>query len=238
MKHENVQEYYGKTLQSSADLQTNACCEPAEMPSWLKKILAQLHDAVLMRYYGCGLIAPEALKGARVLDLGCGAGRDVYALSQMVGEEGFVVGVDMTDAQLDVARSFQDYHREAFGYRASNVAFHKGYIESLGDLPLDPDSFDVIVSNCVVNLATDKQAVLRGAYELLKPGGEMYFRMSMPIAACQRLWRAMRCSTANACLELCIGMIFLTIRKWQASQIRVWSPIAPSPLKTRCWKPR
>jgi arsenite methyltransferase len=93
----------------------------------------------------------------------------------MVGEEGFVVGVDMTDAQLDVARSFQDYHREAFGYRASNVAFHKGYIESLGDLPLDPDSFDVIVSNCVVNLATDKQAVLRGAYELLKPGGEMYF---------------------------------------------------------------
>ena len=96
MKHENVQEYYGKTLQSSADLQTNACCEPAEMPSWLKKILAQLHDEVLMRYYGCGLIAPEALKGTRVLDLGCGAGRDVYALSQMVGEEGFVVGVDMT----------------------------------------------------------------------------------------------------------------------------------------------
>ena len=73
MKHENVQEYYGKTLQSSADLQTNACCEPAEMPIWLKKILSQLHDEVLMRYYGCGLIAPEALKGARVLDLGCGA---------------------------------------------------------------------------------------------------------------------------------------------------------------------
>ena len=106
MKHENVQEYYGKTLQSSADLQTNACCEPAEMPGWLKKVLAQLHDEVLMRYYGCGLIASEALKGARVLDLGCGAGRDVYALSQMVGEEGFVVGVDMTDEQLDVARSY------------------------------------------------------------------------------------------------------------------------------------
>jgi len=175
MKHENVQEYYGKTLHSSADLQTNACCEPAEMPIWLKKILSQLHDEVLMRYYGCGLIAPEALKGARVLDLGCGAGRDVYALSQMVGEEGFVVGVDMTDEQLDVALSFQEYHREAFGYSASNVAFHKGYIESLEDLPFDPQSFDVIVSNCVVNLATDKQAVLRGAYSLLKPGGEMYF---------------------------------------------------------------
>ena len=83
----------------------------------MKKVLAQLHDEVLMRYYGCGLIAPEALKGARVLDLGCGAGRDVYALSQMVGEEGFVVGVDMTDEQLDVARSYQDHHRQAFGYR-------------------------------------------------------------------------------------------------------------------------
>jgi len=118
MKHEDVQEYYGKTLQSSADLQTNAFCESAEMPGWLKKVLAQLHDAVLTRYYGCGLIAPEALKGARVLDLGCGAGRDVYALSQMVGEEGFVVGVDMTDEQLDVARSYQDHHRQAFGYRA------------------------------------------------------------------------------------------------------------------------
>jgi SAM-dependent methyltransferase len=74
-----------------------------------------------------------------------------------------------------VARSYQDHHRQAFGYRVSNVAFQKGYIENLEDLPLDPGSFDVIVSNCLVNLATDKQAVLRGAYDLLKPGGEMYF---------------------------------------------------------------
>ena len=118
------------------------------MPGWLKKVLAQLHDAVLMRYYGCGLIAPEALKGARVLDLGCGAGRDVYALSQMVGEKGFVVGVDMTDEQLDVARSYQDHHRQAFGYRVSNVAFQKGYIENLEDLPLDPGSW-VLRRHCV-----------------------------------------------------------------------------------------
>jgi SAM-dependent methyltransferase len=126
----------------------------------------------------------------------------------MVGEEGFVVGVDMTDEQLDMARSYQDHHRQAFGYRASNVAFQKGYIENLEDLPLDPGSFDVIVSNCVVNLATDKQAVLRGAYDFLKPGGEMNSLMSMQIVACQKLWRVMRCSTANACLARCIGTIF------------------------------
>ena len=87
--------------------------------------MAQLHDEVLVRYYGCGLIAPEALKGARVLDLGCGAGRDVYALSQMVGEEGFVVGVDMTDEQLDVARSYQDYHRQAFGIVRQMLRFKR-----------------------------------------------------------------------------------------------------------------
>lgn len=175
MKHESVQNYYGEVLQGSEDLQTNACCTPDEMPDHLKKILSKVHDEVLTRYYGCGLIAPEDLEGMRILDLGCGAGRDVYALSAMVGETGRVVGVDMTPAQLDVARAHQDYHAEAFGHAASNVEFHHGYIEKLEELDLEPGSFDIIVSNCVVNLATDKGAVLRGAHHLLKPGGEMYF---------------------------------------------------------------
>jgi SAM-dependent methyltransferase len=175
MKHESVQTYYGETLQGTADLQTNACCTPADMPDWLKPVLGNIHDEVLARYYGCGLIAPEALEGARVLDLGCGAGRDVYALAQLVGPEGMVVGVDMTPAQLDVARAHRGWHAERFGHAASNVAFHEGFIERLDDLPLEPGSFDIIVSNCVVNLATDKQAVLDGAHRLLKPGGEFYF---------------------------------------------------------------
>jgi len=175
MNHQSVQTYYGETLQCTADLQTNACCTPDDMPGWLKAVLGNIHDEVLTRYYGCGLIAPLALEGARVLDLGCGAGRDVYALSQLVGPEGSVVGVDMTEAQLDVAEAHRDWHAEAFGHPASNVAFHRGFIERLDELPLEPGSFDIIVSNCVVNLATDKQAVLDGAYRLLKPGGEFYF---------------------------------------------------------------
>ncbi|MBT3139820.1 methyltransferase type 11 [Phaeobacter gallaeciensis] len=175
MKHDSVQNYYGEVLQSSDDLQTNACCSPADMPDHLKKILSKVHDEVLTRYYGCGLIAPLDLTGMRILDLGCGAGRDVYALAAMVGETGRVVGVDMTQAQLDVARAHEAYHAEAFGFAESNVEFHHGYIEKLDELGLEPGSFDIIVSNCVVNLATDKGAVLRGAYNLLKPGGEMYF---------------------------------------------------------------
>jgi arsenite methyltransferase len=175
MKHENVQTYYGETLQSSADLQTDACCTPADMPDYVKKVLSQVHDEVLTRYYGCGLIAPLDLEGMRILDLGCGAGRDVYALSALVGETGQVVGVDMTPAQLDVAARHQDFHAAAFGHATSNVEFHHGFIENLADLPLEPGSFDIIVSNCVINLATVKEAVFRGAHHLLKEGGEMYF---------------------------------------------------------------
>ena len=175
MQHDAVQNYYGEVLQSSSDLQTNACCTPDDMPDHVKAVLSQIHDEVLTRYYGCGLIAPLALEGVRILDLGCGAGRDVYALSSMVGESGQVVGVDMTEAQLDVARRHQGFHAEAFGHAVSNVEFLHGYIEKLDELDLEPGSFDIIVSNCVINLATDKAAVLDRAYHLLKPGGEMFF---------------------------------------------------------------
>lgn len=175
MKHKNVQDYYGDTLQTSADLQTNACCTQGDVPDYLKPILSKIHDDVMAKYYGCGLIAPQDLTGMRILDLGCGAGRDVYALSALVGEEGLVVGVDMTEAQLDVARTHQNYHAEVFGFKAPNTAFYKGLIEELDQLPLEAGSFDIIVSNCVLNLALDKGAVLRGAHRLLKEGGEMYF---------------------------------------------------------------
>jgi SAM-dependent methyltransferase len=173
--HDTVQEYYGKVLQNSDDLQTDACCTEGSMPDHLKPVLAEIHDEVMMRYYGCGLIAPEQLEGLSILDLGSGSGRDAYALAKLVGEKGRVVGVDMTDEQLDVANRHIEYHREKFGYTKSNVTFLKGYLEKLGDLNLEDASFDVIVSNCVINLCEDKAAVLKEAYRLLKPGGEIYF---------------------------------------------------------------
>ncbi|MDX1457460.1 MAG: methyltransferase domain-containing protein, partial [Marinobacter sp.] len=175
MIHDQVQDYYGKVLEKSDDLQTNACCTDANMPDYLKRVVGKIHDEVVSRYYGCGLVAPQQLEGMRILDLGCGSGRDVYALSALVGEAGEVVGVDMTDEQLDVARRHVDYHADAFGYSAPNVRFLKGYIEKLDELDLEPGSFDIIVSNCVINLSPDKPAVLREAFRLLKPGGELYF---------------------------------------------------------------
>jgi len=171
--HGLVQDYYGHQLQGTADLKTSACCDVSNMPAWLKPLLARIHPEVLSRYYGCGLVCPPLLTGCRVLDLGCGSGRDVYALAQLVGPTGSVVGVDMTDEQLSVARAHQVHHAEVFGY--SNVQFLHGYIERLDELGLEPGSFDVIVSNCVVNLSPDKDAVLASVQRLLKPGGEFYF---------------------------------------------------------------
>ena len=175
MTIESVKNYYGKTLQSSADLKTEACCTTDNMPDFIKRLLANIHDEVLAKYYGCGLVAPLELTGARILDLGCGSGRDVYALAQLVGIKGKVVGVDMTPEQIGVARKHADWHVEKFGFKKPNVRFLDGYIEKLDELDLQPESFDIIVSNCVINLSVDKPAVLRGAYELLKPGGELYF---------------------------------------------------------------
>ncbi|MFM7674076.1 MAG: methyltransferase domain-containing protein [Synechococcus sp.] len=170
---EAVQAYYGQELRSSADLRTTACCDASEVPAWLRPLLSNLHPEVTNRYYGCGLVCPPLLEGCRVLDLGCGSGRDVYLLSQLVGPAGSVVGVDMTPEQLAVARVHQAHHAEHFGY--GNVSFLEGTIEQLELLPLEAGSFDVIVSNCVLNLSTDKPAVLRGVQRLLRRGGEFYF---------------------------------------------------------------
>jgi SAM-dependent methyltransferase len=168
-----VKDYYGRQLQGTADLKTSACCDASAMPQWLKPLLSRIHPEVLGRYYGCGLVCPPLLEGCRVLDLGCGAGRDVYALAQMVGPNGSVVGVDMTPEQLAVAEAHRAHHTDVFGF--DNVRFLHGYIERLDDLALEAGGFDVIVSNCVVNLSPDKDAVLAGVKRLLRPGGEFYF---------------------------------------------------------------
>lgn len=168
-----VKDYYGKQLQSSADLKTSACCDPSAMPEWLKPLLTRIHPEVLARYYGCGLVAPAELEGCTILDLGCGTGRDVYALAQMAGAGGRIIGLDMTEEQLAVAQQHQAWHAQQFGF--DNVQFVQGYMEHLEQLDLAPGSVDVIVSNCVLNLSPDKAAVLKGIFRLLKPGGEFYF---------------------------------------------------------------
>jgi arsenite methyltransferase len=173
--HDHVKQYYGEVLATTQDLQTDACSTEAPIPPYLKEAMADIHDEVASKYYGCGLVAPQLLDSTRILDLGSGSGRDCFVLSRLVGESGFVVGVDMTDAQLAVAHRHVSWHTDRYGYASPNVEFRKGYIERLDELDLEDESFDVIVSNCVINLSPDKGAVLREAWRVLKPGGELYF---------------------------------------------------------------
>ncbi len=98
--HEIVKDYYGKQLQSTEDLKTTACCDATQVPDWLKPLLAKIHPEVLSRYYGCGLVCPSLLEGCRILDLGSGSGRAVYALAQLVGSTGPGGGVTMQEEQL------------------------------------------------------------------------------------------------------------------------------------------
>lgn len=175
MNRDIVKEYYGKTLTASADLRTDACTTASAPPLDVRRALGGVHEAVAARYYGCGLVIPPVLAGLSVLDLGCGAGRDVFAISKLVGESGRVVGVDMTTEQLAVARAHEAWHADSYGYRTPNTRFVEGYLEELDALDLAPASFDLIISNCVINLCTDKPAVFRAAHKLLKPGGEMFF---------------------------------------------------------------
>lgn len=173
--HESVKNYYGEVLNKSGDLKTNACCTVVDYPTPVKKAMSQIHEEVHSKYYGCGLTIPTELEGLSVLDLGSGAGRDCYILSRLVGEKGTVVGVDMTPQQLEVANRHLDFHAKEFGYEKTNVRFVEGNIEKLDELDFSDNQFDLIVSNCVINLAEDKEAVLRQAFRLLKEGGEFYF---------------------------------------------------------------
>ncbi|NXY55948.1 AS3MT methyltransferase, partial [Callaeas wilsoni] len=208
------QDYYGKELQKSEDLKTNACITSARpLPKVVRDALERIHEEVVARYYGCGLVIPECLSSCRILDLGSGSGRDCYLLSQLVGEQGHVTGIDMTESQVrhgsgalplppsssstsfssscqvEVAKKHIAYHMDKFGYRKPNVEFFHGYMEKLGDAGLADESYDIVISNCVINLAPDKRAVLREAFRVLKPGGEMYFS---DIYASQRLSETIR----------------------------------------------
>lgn len=164
---------------SRAATEGSSCCEPtccgdSASPSaeevsrtigYSAEELAMLPEDANLGL-GCG--NPTAIasleEGQTVLDLGSGAGIDCFLAARQVGESGRVIGVDMTPEMLERARS----NAAAGGY--SNVEFRLGEIEAL---PVADGTVDVIISNCVLNLSTDKERVLREAYRVLKPGGRM-----------------------------------------------------------------
>jgi SAM-dependent methyltransferase len=173
---EGVKEYYGETLRSTKDLKTSACTACEKPHAEIQKIIGRIPKQVVEKFYGCGFPTPLGIEGMRVLDLGCGSGRDCYIAAALVGEQGHVTGVDMTDQQLQTARgNAEEYATKQLGYRQSNMTFLKGYIEDLTGLGIQESSVDLIISNCVVNLSVNKEKVLDQLHKVLATGGEFQF---------------------------------------------------------------
>jgi arsenite methyltransferase len=162
-----VRETYAQAARAAATNEEHSCaCGPQEFGAALYDgdESAGATAAALHASLGCGV--PTAVadlhEGETVLDLGSGAGADVLISARRVEPTGKAIGLDMTDEMLGLARA----NAEQAGVR--NVEFVKGYIE---DIPLPDDSIDVVISNCVINLATDKRKVLAEAARVLRPGG-------------------------------------------------------------------
>jgi SAM-dependent methyltransferase len=161
----------------------DGCCGPAGADGCCGPAAAETEDGIGSQLYsvaergelprgaveaslGCGnpLLVADLNPGETVLDLGSGGGIDVLLSARRVGPAGKAYGLDMTDEMLDLAR------RNAAEAGAGNVEFLRGHIE---DIPLPAASVDVVISNCVINLSTDKPAVFASTYRVLKPGGRI-----------------------------------------------------------------
>jgi len=165
--HEEVRARYAAAAVRASE---GACCagDSQEIGPELYSALErdELPDAAVLASLGCGnpVAVAELREGESVLDLGSGGGIDVLLSARRVGPGGRAIGLDMTDEMLALAR------RNAAEAGAANVEFLKGHIEAI---PLPADSVDVVISNCVVNLAADKPAVFREIARVLRPGGRI-----------------------------------------------------------------
>lgn len=153
---------------TGSPLQASCCGDGTVVSSDLYSSaeLGELPFTAALASLGCGnpTALAELKPGERVLDLGSGGGIDVLLSARRVGSTGFVYGLDMTDAMLELAE------RNRIEAGVENVRFLRGVIE---DIPLPANAVDVVISNCVINLSADKGRVLREAYRVLAPGGRV-----------------------------------------------------------------
>ena len=166
---DEVRRRYARSARSVTELtpDSSRCCttpDPATADAYDAIELGSLPQTAVLASLGCG--NPTALAelnpGETVLDLGSGGGIDVLLSAKRVGPSGFAYGLDMTDEMLDLAE------RNRAESDIENVQFLRGHIEKI---PLPCGSVDVVISNCVINLSTDKDQVLREAWRVLAPGG-------------------------------------------------------------------
>ncbi len=188
--HETVRDHYARAalnVLEPAGPNAESCCGKADPEADASRFYSateqsELPDAAVLASLGCGnpVMVAELHQGERVLDLGSGGGIDVLLSAKRVGPTGRAFGLDMTDEMLALAQ------KNAADAGVTNVEWLRGHIESI---PLPARSIDVVISNCVVNLAADKPAVFREIYRVLKPGGRIGIA---DIVAADRLSSAQR----------------------------------------------
>lgn len=169
-----VKEYYGEIAKKvNAQSKSSCCCNASccgdvvkDRELYTKEYIDGLPKEAVNASLGCAnpVVLANLKQGETALDLGSGGGIDVFISSKYVGETGKVYGLDMTDEMLLLANK----NKEKMGVK--NVEFLKGYIE---DIPLDGESVDVVLSNCVINLCESKEDALKEAYRVLKSGGRL-----------------------------------------------------------------
>lgn len=158
-----VKDFYTSAVGDTKEDILNPVCYETE-------IISHIPEPFRLRGYGCGspVLDAEILPGETVLDLGCGSGVECFIASRLTGSSGKVIGVDMLDPMLDLARRGREGVSANLGY--DNLDFRKGFLEQL---PVDDDSVDLILSNCVLNLSSDKRRLFAEIFRVLKPGGRL-----------------------------------------------------------------
>jgi arsenite methyltransferase len=209
---ELVSESYGKIAKGASD--NTGAAETARRIGYAAEQLEAIPEGANLGV-GCGNpTAIDALRpGEVVVDLGCGAGMDSFLAARAVGPEGRVIGIDMTDAMLEKARA----NAQASG--VGNVEFRKGFIEAL---PIEDESIDVIISNCVINLSPEKHKVYAEAYRVLRTGGrvmvsDVVLERVLPAAVLQSVEAYMGCVGGASLREPYLQ----TIRDAGFSEVRV-----------------
>lgn len=167
MPIEDITQKVSERYANAASTGEQMCCPTSYDMGYLKTFIP---EEVLKISYGCG--TPAGLKtvqvGETVLDIGSGGGIDCFEASRLVGPTGRVIGIDMTDTMLEIATKNSAVVAANLGYRSSNVEFRKGLADTM---PVEDGTIDLIISNCVINLAPDKRKVFREMYRVAKPGG-------------------------------------------------------------------
>ena len=167
-----VSDAYTRAVQSGASTGGSCCCGPAPenilatLAGYSREALATLPSDAVAHSFGCGnpVALAEIREGDTVLDLGSGAGIDLLLAGKLVGPQGRVIGVDMTAAMVERARA------NATAAGLSNIEAREGIIE---DLPVEPNSVDLVISNCVINLSPEKKRVFAELHRVLRPGGRI-----------------------------------------------------------------